>query len=464
MRRPTPLSTVVLVLMDVLATSLALFVAYELRANIPFPTPLNLGPFISYWQLLIIQVGSIVTIFFLLRLYHLRRGRSRIDVFYNIAAAASVAALLSIALTYLFYQSESDLTRGMILYSWVLTIIFVSLGRALMQNIEGLIRSHNPDRMLLVGTGEVAQLILQRTRNSSRLCYQVVGFVDGQGETSEVDGVPVLGLRSELRQIIREHQVQEVVLTDTTVSHEEQLEMISVCTSEHAAVRIFPDIFQIVASDLSIDDLDGLPLLSVRDISLRGWKLATKRIFDLLFSSLFLILLSPLMLFVALLIKLESKGPVFYTQTRVGLDGKPFPMIKFRSMRVDAEDESGPVWASQDDPRRTRLGAILRKTSIDELPQFINVLLGDMSIVGPRPERPVFVEQFNQIIPRYAERHREKAGITGWAQVNGLRGNTSIIERTKYDLYYIENWSILFDIKIIMRTVINQFRGDRSAY
>jgi exopolysaccharide biosynthesis polyprenyl glycosylphosphotransferase len=177
-----------------------------------------------------------------------------------------------------------------------------------------------------------------------------------------------------------------------------------------------------------------------------------------------LVFLSPLMLLVALLVKLESKGSVFYAQTRVGLDGKPFPMLKFRSMRSDAEKESGPVWASADDPRRTRLGAFLRKTSIDELPQLINVLLGEMSLVGPRPERPVFVEQFKQVVPRYMDRHKEKAGITGWAQVNGLRGETSIVERTKYDLYYIENWSLLLDLKILLRQVLNQFRGDHNAY
>ncbi|MCE5259965.1 MAG: undecaprenyl-phosphate glucose phosphotransferase [Chloroflexi bacterium] len=464
MRRTTALFTLLTIVVDAIATALAFYSAYQMRVHIPFPTPIKLGPFHSYWQLLAIQVGSIVSIFFLMRLYHTPRGRSRIDLFYNITAAASVGALLSIALTYLFYQSQSDLTRGMILYSWVLTIIFVSLGRLLTQYLQRLVRQRNPDRMLLVGTDEVARMILQRTRNSLKLGYKVVGFVNGQEGEGEIDGLPVLGPRSELRQIIREHQVQEVVLTLTNVSHEEQLEMIAACTSEHAAVRIFPDIFQIVASDLSIDDLDGLPLLSVRDISLRGWRLATKRIFDIWFASHTLVFISPLMLVVAALIKLDSKGPVFYTQTRVGLDGKPFPMIKFRSMRADAEDETGPVWTKEGDPRRTRLGAFLRKTSLDELPQFINVLLGDMSVVGPRPERPVFVEQFKQVIPRYSERHREKAGITGWAQVNGLRGNTSIEERTQYDLYYIENWSILFDIKIIFRTILRLLRGDHSAY
>jgi len=199
-------------------------------------------------------------------------------------------------------------------------------------------------------------------------------------------------------------------------------------------------------------------------VALRGWKLAVKRTMDVVVSALLLVLLSPFLMLLALLIKLESKGPVFYTQVRVGLDGRPFEMIKFRSMRVDAEQDTGPVWATEDDPRRTRLGAFLRKTSLDELPQLINVLVGDMSLVGPRPERPVFVDQFRQVVPRYMERHKEKAGMTGWAQVNGLRGDTSIVERTKYDLYYIENWSLLFDLKILLRQFVNVFRKDRNAY
>jgi len=169
------------------------------------------------------------------------------------------------------------------------------------------------------------------------------------------------------------------------------------------------------------------------------------------------------MLLLAVLVKLDSPGPALYVQERMGLDARPFPIVKFRTMRVDAEQETGPVWARQDDPRRTRVGAFLRRTSLDELPQLVNVVLGDMSLVGPRPERPMFVEQFRQSVPRYMDRHREKAGLTGWAQVNGLRGDTSILDRTKYDLWYVENWSLLLDIKILIRTGVRLFR-DPNAY
>jgi len=225
---------------------------------------------------------------------------------------------------------------------------------------------------------------------------------------------------------------------------------------------VFPDVFQIMATEVSIGDLGGLPLLTMRDVALRGWRLTVKRAMDVAISGTGLVVISPLMLLTALLIKLDSRGPVFFVQERTGLDGRPFLMLKFRSMRQDAEAH-GPGWTTEDDPRRTRLGSIIRKLSVDELPQLINVLLGDMSLVGPRPEQPAYVEQFRRNIPRYMDRHREKAGLTGWAQVNGLRGDTSITERTKYDLWYIENWSLWLDINIIIRTVL-QGLTSRSAY
>jgi Undecaprenyl-phosphate glucose phosphotransferase len=246
-------------------------------------------------------------------------------------------------------------------------------------------------------------------------------------------------------------------------SHQEILKIASKCDRGRVTVKVFPDVFQIMATEVSIGDLGGLPLLTMRDVALRGWRLTVKRVIDLVGSAVALVMLSPLMMFIAVLIKLDSEGPVFYSQERMGLDGKRFMMLKFRSMRTDAEDETGPVWAMPNDSRRTRLGVTIRRFSADELPQFINVLLGNMSLVGPRPERPIFVEQFKQSIPRYMDRHREKAGITGWAQVNGLRGDTSIIERTKYDLWYIENWSVALDLRILARTVLN-ILTDHNAY
>ena len=218
------------------------------------------------------------------------------------------------------------------------------------------------------------------------------------------------------------------------------------------AIKIFPDVFELVTSEATIDALGGLPLLSVRDYALRGYMRLFKRIIDLLGSGFGLIALSPMMLLTAVAIKIESPGPVFFVQERMGLDGKRFWMLKFRSMRKDAE-EDGPGWTVDNDPRRTKLGSFLRKIEMDELPNLINVFLGEMSLVGPRPEQAHYVQQFRQTVPRYMERHREKGGMTGWAQINGLRGDTSIVERTKYDLWYSEHWSILLDIKIIIRTV-----------
>lgn len=452
------------VVLDAVLATVAFYLAYQLRALLPFPTPIKMAPFRDYLRWLVLHVSSLLTTFFFYRLYHTRRGGSRIDLFYSIVSAVSIATVIGTSLSYLAYQTDGDLSRGVTVYAWALTIALLFFGRIFLGWIRGRVAARRPDRLLLVGTGDVARMILQKTLHSPQLGYRVVGFVDGEDTEGDLVGVPILGSQSELARILRENDIQEVVIALPNASHDELLDMISACEAEHANVRIFPDFFQIVASELSIGDLDGLPMLTIRDPGLRGWKLTLKRTIDLVIGSLALILLSPLMLLVALLIRLGSKGPVFYAQVRVGLDGKPFPILKFRTMLTGAEEGTGPVWTTIDDPRRTRLGEFLRKTSIDELPQLINVLVGDMSLVGPRPERPIFVEQFKQVVPRYMERHKEKAGMTGWAQVNGLRGDTSIVERTKYDLYYIENWSPMFDLKIILRTMVNQLRGERHAY
>jgi exopolysaccharide biosynthesis polyprenyl glycosylphosphotransferase len=421
--------------------------------------------------MLSIQVFSILIVFFIYRLYHQRRAVSRVDEFYAVFGAVSIGTMMSVAITALTFKNsvvELDFSRAMIVYAWLFTIALVMLGRLVHNWLQGRARASGwgRDRVLIVGTGDVAQMILQKIQWSPWLAYEIVGLVakngNGNHAPENILGAPTLGLTDDLPRLIDEHRINEVIIALPEATHQETLSIIALCDRSTISVKVFPDLFQFIAGQVGIDDLGGLPLLSVRDVALRGWKLTVKRGVDIIGSGMGLVLLSPLMLLVALLIKLESPGPVFYVQERMGLDARSFPMLKFRSMRQDAE-QNGPGWTRPNDPRRTRLGALMRRLNIDELPQFINVLIGDMSMVGPRAERPVYVDQFKKSIPRYMDRHREKAGITGWAQVNGLRGDTSITERTKYDLWYIENWSLLLDFKILIRTVM-QFFGDRNAY
>jgi exopolysaccharide biosynthesis polyprenyl glycosylphosphotransferase len=263
---------------------------------------------------------------------------------------------------------------------------------------------------------------------------------------------------------IRAHAIDLVIVALSGRASHELFDIIMSAEDEHVEVKLYPDAFTLITNNVVSDnDVAGLPLLNVRNGALANpFNQLLKRIFDLAFASTVLIILSPLMLLIALLIKLESKGPAFFIQPRVGIDGKPFPTIKFRTMRVDAPNLAN--WTTQDDPRKTKIGAFLRKTSLDELPNFINVIRGEMSVVGPRPEQEVWVERFSQQIPYYMRRHKQKAGVTGWAQANGLRGDTSIEDRTRYDLYYVENWSLLFDIKICIKTFVDIVTGRNKGY
>jgi exopolysaccharide biosynthesis polyprenyl glycosylphosphotransferase len=467
-RKINLLLAVSVVVMDGLMTALAFFLAYWLRLwiNIPSP-PVNIQTFYNYLGMMTVQVLTMLTVFFFSKLYHLKRGISRLDELSIIFAASSIGNIMCIAFTSLLFKNsplEPDYSRGMVVYAWLLTIVLVSLGRVFHDALRFSLRSRGvaTDKVLIVGTGEIGQIILHKIRNSPRLGYEVVGFIDGASAQEEVRDVPILGGVDDIPSLIDAYEIDEVIIGLPEASHQEILTVISRCEREKVNIKVFPDVFQIMASEVSIGELGGLPLLTIRDIALRGWKLTLKRAADLIGSAVGLVLISPLLMLISLLVKLDSPGPVFYAQQRMGLDARPFWMLKFRSMLKDAESQTGPVWATKDDPRRTKIGALIRRFSIDELPQLINVLLGEMSLVGPRPERPVFVEQFRQSIPRYMDRHREKAGITGWAQVNGLRGDTSIAERTKYDLWYIENWSLLLDFKILLRTLIRVF-ADRNA-
>jgi exopolysaccharide biosynthesis polyprenyl glycosylphosphotransferase len=453
----------VTLLVDAIMVMVASYAAYQLRKLANYPPAVNIAQtFSPYAGMMVIQVLSMLVTFFFYRLYHQPRGASRVDQFYTILAAVSIGTIVATAFTSLLYK-ELDYPRLMVIYFVFFAIITVTIGRLLTGAWQAWVRAREPDRMLIIGAGDVGRMIADRVRQSPNLGYEVVGFLDDTPGRRSAAGLPVLGPLAALKQIIRSERIDEVVIALPEASHETMLDLIYECEQDRVLVKVFPDVFQIIASDLHISDLNGLPMLTVRDVALRGWRLALKRGMDVVISGLGLIVLSPILLLIALLIKLDSEGPVFYSQVRMGLDARPFPVLKFRSMRVGAEQETGAVWATRHDPRKTRLGAFLRRTSLDELPQLINVLLGEMSLVGPRPERPIFVEQFRQVVPGYMDRHRAKAGLTGWAQVNGLRGDTSIVERTKYDLYYVENWSLLLDIKILIRTAFTVLR-DRNAY
>lgn len=404
-------------------------------------------------------------------LYEMRRGASRVDESVKVFSAVSLTTVGAILINTLLPQLGSEelpWTRDILVWSWSLALVGCILVRAIHRALVVWLRRHGVDtrRVLIVGAREPGQLVWNTIRRRPELGYRVQGFLsDSYPVGSELDGLPILGRTIQLGRVVRATHADEVIIALSGRSTQDLVEIVSLAEDEAVEIKVYPDTFQLITNnDISIGDLSDLPLVSVKNAALDNpWNRALKRGLDLVVATAVLLLGSPVLMLIAVAIRLESRGSVFFLQERVGMDNQPFWMIKFRTMRIDAEQLG--TWTTQNDPRVTRIGRILRRTSLDELPQLINVLIGDMSVVGPRPEQSRWVEQFSQQIPRYMRRHKEKAGLTGWAQVNGLRGDTSIEERTRYDLYYIENWSLLFDIKIILRTIANFLTGKQeNAY
>jgi exopolysaccharide biosynthesis polyprenyl glycosylphosphotransferase len=425
--------------------------------------PLLLPTLILHWLCLL-------AVFFFARLYHQRRALSRIDQTSTIFAAISIGVILTSGLSTFFFKNslfDIDYPRQLVLYVWLCTLVAIIAEREVHRQLVTSLRRAglSGDRVLIIGSGETAQTIVRQIASRPELGYYIVGVVNGQNSDVRGDSnLPIVGTADQLPDLIDQHAIDDVIVALPDLPREELTHLIALCQRGRVSIKIYPDLFAYMAGGISVDDLGGMPLLTVRDMPMRGWKLSLKRGLDVVGALIGLVFLAPLMLLTAILIKLESSGPAFFCQERTGLDGRPFPMIKFRTMRSDSEAE-GPGWTVKDDPRVTQLGRWMRANNWDEITNLINVLLGQMSLVGPRPEQTHFVEMFKEHIPRYMERHREKAGMTGWAQVNGYRGDTSIEERTKYDLYYVENWSIWFDIKIIIRTIVQTLlRRNTNAY
>ena len=305
----------------------------------------------------------------------------------------------------------------------------------------------------------MARHVVDKMLQHGELGYRIVGFVDDRagGDHLGYRGLPLLGTLSEVANIFRRERVDQLYIALPLDEHVKMLDLIEVANRQCMDVKVVPDLLQVIALRARLEDLDGVPIININDVPLQGLNSAVKRVIDIAIAAVALVVLCIPFAIIAALIKATSPGPVFYRQERMGLDGRGFSVYKFRSMLEDAERDTGPVWTRKDDPRRTPVGRVLRRFSLDEFPQLLNVLLGNMSLVGPRPERPFFVEQFKQHVPQYMLRHKVKSGMTGWAQVNGWRGDTSIEKRIQYDLYYIEHWSVSLDFKILWLTVVRVF-------
>ncbi len=464
------ISTLTLLLFDIIMLAAAFIFSYKAREVLPFfPRPEEQPPLATYLPTIVLHSATVIVMFYFSQLYHLKRAFSRIDQLRRVVGVVTLGTLLASGTQEFLLQNTTLYTlypRSLLFYVWFFSLMFMVAGRELHRRFWTLMRRRGVirDNLLIVGEGDIAHKITDHVRNSPELGYHIVGIVTAKEKQGDMLGFSYIGAYYDIPRLIDDLQVEQVIVALSDYRRGELVDLINLCQRGKVDIKVYPDLFSYMAGDLDVDDLGGTPLLTVRDIALRGWKLSLKRALDLFGATVGLILLSPFMLITALLIRLESSGSIFYWQTRMGLDGRPFPMIKFRSMRENAES-SGQTWTVENDERVTRLGAYMRRSNWDEIPQLINVLLGHMSLVGPRPERPMYVQQFRQQIPDYMMRHREKSGMTGWAQINGLRGDTSIAQRTEADRFYVENWSLWLDIVIIIRTIWQSVtRSNPNAY
>ncbi len=371
---------------------------------------------------------------------------------------STLVGTLSTAVVAFAMQNTVDIARLVIGMSFFCVAFFVLLERYILFRIEWNLSRHTNQKsnVLVLGTDHVALHVKHTFRHEPMLRAKVIGFLRTSLDTPHEDISPelILGSLEGLSTLIESTRIDEIVLTDSRLPHDRIVQILLLCERNLIAFKMVPDLFRIMTTSMDVQSLNDIPLLGISTWPLDTfWNRLMKRAEDIFGSILGLLVSAPVIGIAALFIKRTSPGPVFYRQERCGEEGRVFQLYKLRTMPVDAEAETGPVWTTENDERRTSVGAFLRQYNLDELPQFWNVLRGDMSLVGPRPERPHFVEQFKEDIGRYMWRHVSKPGLTGWAQVNGLRGNTDLKERIKYDLFYLENWSLAFDFKILVKTL-----------
>ena len=478
MNRQKRLLVVYHVVFDGLLGMLAFALAYAVRFETDLiPAPKGQPPFDQYVALLPL-VGLLAPFVFNLQgAYRLRRNRTRVDDFFSVIVGTCLTVIVGLLATLYFQVYYADATaREQGLYEvsqivWGFFIVFnVCLTYASREAVRLAIQRRfragiGLKRVLIAGSGDLARHVADRLLQHAEFGYQVVGFVDNSAgsDTLGYRGLPLLGSLDDAEEVVQREGIDQLYVALPLEEHVRMLKLIEVANRECIDIKVVPDLLQFIALRARLEDLDGVPIININDIPLQGLHGIIKRAVDLTVSLVALAVLAIPFALIAAAIRLTSPGPIFYRQERMGLDRRPFMVLKFRSMHEDAEADTGPVWTREDDPRRTAVGGFLRRSNLDELPQLLNVVRGEMSLVGPRPERPFFVEQFKQRVPQYMLRHKVKSGMTGWAQVNGWRGNTSIEKRIEYDLYYIENWSVGLDFKILWLTVVRGF-FHRHAY
>lgn len=446
---------------DLAATASVWFGAYFLRYA-AWPSPKGVPNFHLVVEGLPMVLILAAIAYRLCGMYEVHRLRQLPRELSTVGMASGLLFLLSI--TVAFYRRDLYESRLALAMFLGLNAVGLLLARRVLWRLLKFLRGRglNQGRAVIVGCGRTGRLVAELIENNRWTGLEAVGYVDVPGKVEPI-GLPRLGEIEQLSQIVAAHDIDHVFVALPLARYGELPRVYQALNNLLVEVQLVPDVPQLAGMRIRHLEIDEVPFLSLRENPHHGWEQMAKRGMDLALASLALVVLSPLMLFVALLVKLTSRGPVLYRQARASLGGRTFQMYKFRSMRIDAEAASGPVWSVRDDDRCTPIGRFLRQWSLDELPQLFNVLAGDMSLVGPRPERGVFVEKFRRQLPSYCQRHQVKSGITGWAQVNGWRGNTSLRRRLECDLWYVSNWSLALDLKILCMTVYRGFRH-RNAY
>lgn len=424
-------------------------------------------PFQNYVVWGLIYGGIAIFLSYAFNFYTPKRRKKFSYELFTIVQVYTISLL--ILLSFLFIFKAIDISRSFLFLFLVNSILAISFYRYILKISLKRLRQkgYNKQFVLILGAGSIGKRFYRNLLQYPELGYEVVGFLDDFHDCHEVgfeNYKPILGRVDELEAILETTLIDEVIIALPLDAHHKFGKIINTCEKAGVKTLIIPDYFDYLPSKPYFDNFAGIPLINVRDIPLDEFRNRFfKRAFDIAFSLAAILITLPLLILIAIGVKITSPGPIIFKQERVGLNRRNFMMYKFRSMRVQTEQSSDTQWTTENDPRKTKFGTFLRKTSLDELPQFFNVLFGHMSVVGPRPERPYFVEQFKEEIPKYMVKHHIRPGITGWAQSNGLRGDTSIEDRIKYDIFYIENWSFLFDIKIIWKTIINGF-VNKNAY